>query len=204
MATATARAAARRKSRREALVDASLSVFMERGVSTASVDDIVERAGVAKGTFYLYFRTKDDAVNAVAERIVDSVAVAVEHAASEPGLSPIERLLSLGGTVGQVAREPHERELIEVFHRPENRAIHDRLSERVMARLLATVESIVADGIEQGFFAPQDAHLSAGFVLATFGALHDLVGDEPSVERIAGELNGFILRGLGYEGRAAR
>ncbi len=177
---------------------------MEKGVAASSVDDIVEAAGVAKGTFYLYFQTKDDAINAVAERVVDSVGGAVEAAAATPGLSPVDRLLSLGGSVGQVGAEPNERELIDIFHRPENRAIHDRLMEGIVARLIATVESIVADGIAEGQFEDQDPHLAAGFVLATFTSLHDLVGDEAGVEQVASELNAFILRGLGYRGDEGR
>jgi len=177
---------------------------MHKGVAVASVDDIVRAAGVAKGTFYLYFGTKDDAVNAVAERVVDGVADVVETAAATPGLSAVQRLLTLGRAVGQVGTEPKEREIIEVFHRPENRAIHDRLAARILARLIPTVESIVSDGIAEGHFAPQDSRLAAGFVLATFTSLHDLVGDEADVEQVASELNAFILRGLGCGGEEAR
>lgn len=198
VATTAARSAERRESRRGALVDAAFGVFMDKGVTASSVDDIVEAAGVAKGTFYLYFRTKDDAVSAVAERVVDGVADTVETAAATPGLSPVERLLTLGRSVGQVGTEARERELIEVFHRPENRAIHDRLTERISDRLIPTVESIVADGVASGQFADQDPHLAAGFVLATFTSLHDLIDRGASVERVTSQLNAFILRGLGH------
>ena len=204
VATTATRAAARRESRRGALVDAAFGVFMDKGVAASSVDDIVEAAGVAKGTFYLYFQTKADAINAVAERVVDGVAEVVETAAATPGLSPVDRLLTLGRSVGQVGTEPNERELIDVFHRPENRAIHDRLTERILARVVATVESFVSDGIAEGQFAQQDPHLAAGFVLATFTSLHDLVGSEANVEQVASELNAFILRGLGHGREGAR
>lgn len=199
MATTAARAATRRETRREVLVDAASASFLERGVASTSVDDIVRRSGVAKGTFYLYFKSKDDVVNAVAERIVEGVAAFVEAAATEPGRSPVERLLALGRSVGQVGVEAQERELIERFHRPENRPIHDRLSERIVSRLLPTVGSIVQDGIEQGAFVPQDPRLSAAFVLSTFNSLHDLLTNEVTTERVASELDAFILRGLGYE-----
>ena len=192
------RASERRESRKGALVDAAFGVLVDKGVTGSSVDDIVEAAGVAKGTFYLYFQTKDDAVNAVAERVVDGVVQVFETAAASPGLSAVERLLSLGGSVGQVGAEPSERELIDVFHRPENRAIHDRLMERIRARLIGTVQSIVFDGIVEGQFAHLDPHFAAGFVLASFTSLHDLVGDEADVEHVVSELNAFILRGLGY------
>ncbi len=185
-------------------MDAALGVFMAKGVAASSVDDIVEAAGVAKGTFYLYFKSKDDVVDAVAERVVDGVVGVFETAAATPDLSPVERLLALGQSVGQVGTDPNERELIDVYHRPENRAIHDRLTERILVRVIATVESIVADGIAEGQFAHQDAHLAAGFVLATFTSLHDLVGHETGVKEVTSELNAFILRGLGYRGDGSR
>ena len=200
MTTTATRAAARRESRRGALLDAASDLFMRKGVAASSVDDIVAAAGVAKGTFYLYFRTKDDAINAVAERVVDGVVQAFEAAAAATGRSPVERLLALGRSVGQVGADPRERELMDIYHRPENRAIHDRLTERILARAGTTVESIVADGIAAGQFEGQDPHLAAGFVLATFTSLHDLVGNEADVSVVAAELNAFILRGLGYTG----
>ena len=54
-----------------------------KGVSATSVDDIVSAAGVAKGTFYLYFATKDDVVNAVASSLVESVAQRIEAIARD-------------------------------------------------------------------------------------------------------------------------
>jgi AcrR family transcriptional regulator len=178
-------------------VDASFTLFMEKGVAATSVDDIVTRASVAKGTFYLYFSTKEDVVNAVAERIVDRVAAIVGAAASAPAASPAARLLSLGRAIDQVGGDPHEREIIEVFHRPENRAIHDRLSERITRRLIPTVASLIAEGIEEGTFSRQDPDLAAAFVLATFGSLHDVTGDGVDLERATGALDAFIFRGLG-------
>jgi len=56
----------------------------------------------------------------------------------------------------------------------------------------------VSDGIAEGQFAHQDAHLAAGFVLATFTSLHDLVVNESDVEQVTSELDTFILRGLGH------
>ena len=86
----------RRTVRRQELVEAAVAVFSAKGVSAASVDDIVRAAGVAKGTFYLYFATKDDAVNAVAAAMVEGVAARIEAAATDASRSPVERLLAFG------------------------------------------------------------------------------------------------------------
>ncbi|MCI7085948.1 TetR/AcrR family transcriptional regulator [bacterium] len=52
-----------KEKKRRALEDAAFSLFSEKGMQNTSISDIVERAGVAKGTFYLYFNDKYDIAN---------------------------------------------------------------------------------------------------------------------------------------------
>jgi AcrR family transcriptional regulator len=191
---------ARRELRHRALVKAAAAVFAEKGVSATSVDDIVRAAGVAKGTFYLYFTTRDDVVNAVAAQMVEGVADRIEALATDPDRSPAERLVAFGAEVRAVGDEPPERDLIEVFHRPENRALHDRMSERAIVRLTPAIATIIADGIDRGLFHRLDPARASAFVMACFGALHEVVSDPGDVPDAIAELNGFVLRGLGYEG----
>jgi len=192
----------RREVRRQELVAAAVVVFSAKGVTAASVDDIVRAAGVAKGTFYLYFATKDDAVNAVASTMVEGVAERVQAVATDTTRSPVERLLAFGAGISEVGDESYERELIEVFHRPENRLLHDRIGERALARLAPVVAAIIADGIEAGQFRQQDPHRAAAYVMACFGSLHEVVAALEAVPAAIDELNEFVLRGLGYDREA--
>lgn len=196
--------APRREARRKALVDAALEVFSTHGVAASSVDDIVEAAGVAKGTFYLYFRTKDDAVNAVAERMVDSVGDLVETAAAAVGLSPIDRLLALGNALQDVGGQTYEREFVEMLHRPENRAVHDRISAGILTRLAPILQNIIADGVTASLFRRQDPRLAAAFVLGSFTSLHHVVSDPADMPATLAELDTFVLGGLGYAGEIVR
>ncbi len=50
---------------RAAIQKRALELFKKKGVDETSVNDIVQHAGIAKGTFYLYFNSRDDLVNAV-------------------------------------------------------------------------------------------------------------------------------------------
>jgi AcrR family transcriptional regulator len=195
---------ARRARTHRALVDATLSLLRERGLSEASVDDIVRAAGVAKGTFYLHFGSKDDVINAVAERLVEEVGQIVEAALAQADRSPVERVLALGGAVSQVGREPYERELIEMFHRPENRAVHDRVGEHVFARIAPPLAAVIAEGIAAGQFVAQDPDRAARYVLACFDVLHDVVEDPSEVPVAMEQLNHFVLRALGAGGSTTR
>lgn len=61
------------RDRRADLLEAGLTVYRTIGFTEAKVSDITAAAGIAKGTFYLYFQTKDHVLGALWERHVDTV-----------------------------------------------------------------------------------------------------------------------------------
>jgi AcrR family transcriptional regulator len=63
--------------RRRELMDASVQVFAEKGIARSTVADITRAAGVAKGTFYLYFTSKEHLLAGLKERFVDEI---LDHA----------------------------------------------------------------------------------------------------------------------------
>ena len=64
----------RRDQRQGALLDAAAALFVEKGVPATSIDDIVVRAGVAKGTFYHYFQDRAAMLEALRRRYSHSFA----------------------------------------------------------------------------------------------------------------------------------
>lgn len=54
-----------KKDKKEILMNSATNLFKTKGIYSTTVSDIVKDAGIAKGTFYLYFRDKDEVVNAV-------------------------------------------------------------------------------------------------------------------------------------------
>jgi AcrR family transcriptional regulator len=195
---------ARRSDRHGELVEAAAAVFVVKGVAATSVDDIVREAGLAKGTFYLYFATKDDVVTAVAAQVVERVAGRIEAVAGDERRDPVQRLLAFGAEIRAVPGEPYERDLIEIFHRPENRALHDRVGEQALSRLAPAVTAIIRDGIAHGHFRDQDAERAGVYVMACFGALHEVVSDAGDLPDAIAELDAFVLRALGHEGPVPR
>jgi AcrR family transcriptional regulator len=66
--------------RREELLDAAEHLFLEKGLAATSVDEIVSRAEVAKGTFYLHFASKDALVIGLQERFMARMSASIEKA----------------------------------------------------------------------------------------------------------------------------
>ena len=187
-----------REIRRAQLVSAAATVFAERGVGNATVGDIVKEAGVAQGTFYLYFDSKDDAVLAVAERLADATVESIERAVAAPDAGAVDKLFALRDAFGDSAALAGASELIEIIHLPGNRVIHDRLAEHLTPRLVAIVERIVQQGVDEGVFAVPDTHAAAWFVLG--GLQSAELSGVPLAELPAAitTATALALRALGY------
>ncbi len=75
--------------RRSQLIDASIKVFATKGYRSASITDIIEAAGVARGTFYLYFDSKLDAFHAVMDRFLDLYKEVVDRELARSYANPL-------------------------------------------------------------------------------------------------------------------
>jgi AcrR family transcriptional regulator len=78
--------------RRQAIIEAALSVFAENGFGAARLDDVAARAGVAKGTLYLYFEDKEQLFEAVIRNAVSPLIERLEALATAPAI-PLEAAL---------------------------------------------------------------------------------------------------------------
>ena len=184
--------------RRAELVAAAARLFAEQGVGDTAVSDIVRAAGVAQGTFYLYFDSKDAIVCAVAEELIGGMVARIEEVLAESGRSAVEKLEAMALALLEITDESYEIELMAVFHRPDNLAIHDRVNRSVGPRLMPHLAGIIEQGVAEGVFVAEDPEATAWFV---FGALQGMEAGFTDVERsreAVAQLRTFVLRALGY------
>jgi AcrR family transcriptional regulator len=81
---------------RERIVDSSYELFSRRGIQAVGVDELIEKAGVAKATLYRHFPSKDDLVLAFLERREELwTHELVEAGAKSRGSTPEEQLLAI-------------------------------------------------------------------------------------------------------------
>ena len=81
--------------KRDRLADAALDLTYQRGFERTSIADIAEHAGVASGSVYYYFKTKDDVGRAVVDRLSERYLSAIETWGDLP--KPEDRLVSFLG-----------------------------------------------------------------------------------------------------------
>lgn len=191
------------ETRRGELIDAAQKVFADKGFERTAVSDIVKQAGVAQGTFYLYFKTKHDVVNALVDRMIEQVVAGLDRTVMQPDMGAVQRFRSLFDSFLTLASEPVAYELTAVYHSEENRAVHEEMERRMMPRLAEIVESIVRAGNSEGVFNAKDPHLAASFVLGGISSIEAAFVDRSLLPNYLESAVEFALNALGYSGRAA-
>jgi TetR/AcrR family fatty acid metabolism transcriptional regulator len=184
--------------RRAELASAAAACFAERGVANTTVSDIVKAAGVAQGTFYLYFDTKDDVVLAVVDQIGAQMVTEIEAAVGAAGATALDKFLGLRDVLISFDGDDAAIALVDFIHRPENRPLHDRLAEHLVPALMPLVESIVSQGVAEGVFDVPDTRAAAWFVMSGLQSV-ELAGT-PAAEMPAAieSATQLALRALGY------
>ena len=154
--------------RASGIIASAARLFREKGVRSVSIDEIVRGAGIAKGTFYLYFKTKDDLL----ERLADAVVRQMVAAATEAGRSegrPIDRFVAAILAMQQVDRG--EKYLVDALNHPENSVLHDLANTALVRSAAPVLAAMVEQGRSEGDFDVEDAQATVEFLLAGQAAL---------------------------------
>ena len=160
-----------RPQKRDAILRAAIDVFAERGYFNAQVADVARAAGVAAGTVYLYFKSKDDLHVSIFERSMRE-GLAHSRAAVENLGDPRERLHCLAR--GHLARLGSDRKLAIVFQVElrQSTKFMERFSSTLLRDYLGLIREAIADGQRQGLFRADLKPTSAAKML--FGALDEM------------------------------
>lgn len=185
--------------RREELMDAAQRLFLEKGFAATSVAEIVAAADVAKGTFYLYFQTKDDVLAALQERFVEQFCVKVDTANAEATAKDWGYRLDawMDACVTGYLDEFALHDL--VFHQFQPAKREMKQANPVVDRLAA----FLVEGREAGAFRFGNARLTAVMLFnAMHSAVDDVLADGKAVNRrnLVDEVSGLCRRALGVNG----
>ena len=93
--------------KKERIIEAAIEVFRQQGIEKTKISDIVKVAGIAQGTFYLYFPSKLSLMPAIAEVMVAKTLEIVKDRVSENEPFP-KRLDQLVDAIFEVNEEYHE------------------------------------------------------------------------------------------------
>jgi AcrR family transcriptional regulator len=155
--SSSARWRRRKEARPAEILAAALASFAERGFAATRLEDVAARAGVTKGTLYLYFRNKEELFKAVVRQsLVPSIARAetIVAQSDEPSIALIERLLLQWAELATTPLSAIPKVILtEAGNFPELARFYH---EEVVRRGMAVFQAVLRRGVERGEFRPLD------------------------------------------------
>ena len=135
------------KTRRE-LAEIAYSLFLDNGYENTSVDEIINRAGIAKGTFYYHYDSKEQVLEEVIEQIIAGGSEKANAVLKSEATIP-EKIV---GVILSFQPEGKETQIRDVLNKPENSILHNRINERLRDEAVPILSKVAKDGVKEGIF----------------------------------------------------
>src|SRR5882762_163069 len=182
--------------KRERILTAALKLFAHEPYQAVTMDRVAEAAGVAKGTLYLYFPSKDALYLGILSDGLDG-AYRVQQGSADPKLPLIERMRrSIAVTVGFYDQR---RDFLSFFATEEPRLAEarNRIIEAARERNFNFFASLIEEGIRSRVFAPVDPRLATFAIQGSIRQLLLFYGPSRPVSELSRELGNLMLTALG-------
>jgi len=182
--------------RRGDLMQAARRLFLKKGVASTTIEQITSRAKVAKGTFYLYFSSKEDVLAALADRYGDELLAQIKAAIAEKPEGDWKGKLAAWARASVSAYLDSIRLHDILFYGPPSRG---GLVDNV---IIDHLFDLLQAGAEAGAWSIDDARFTAVFL---FSGLHGIVDDAHTKEkrinrgRLAHRLERLCFRAVGLQ-----
>jgi AcrR family transcriptional regulator len=181
--------------RREELLDAAQRLFLDKGIGATSIDDIASAADVAKGTFYLYFPSKETLLHALQERFVagflERLEIAMESCGPERWRARLQAWVStlIEGYLDNVRL--HD----VIFHETQPYDRHAMSNNSVIDQLT----SLLSEGASAGAWLAEEPRATAVmFFHALHGGVDAAIAESKKINRpkLIRHITTFIERAL--------
>lgn len=169
--------------RKNEILDVAQRLFHEQGYAQTSIEDILKKIGIARGTLYYHFKSKEEILSAMIDRQIERNEEILHRIADNQALSAVEKLYEL------ILFQSHSGTLAEGLHEKENAELHQKSFQRSLLHYAPIMTEIVEQGIQSGEFSTPYPRESVELLLCA-SQLHDpgvftWMQDEYEQKRIA-------------------
>jgi AcrR family transcriptional regulator len=139
--------------RKTEIVNAAQTQFLNKGYNATTIQDIIDTLGIAKGTFYHYFKSKDELLDEIIERMTTEMSDLI-RTILETNKSALEKFNDVFklGRLYKVENIDVFMILMKTLYREENNTIRDRMFRSSIRKNGPIIAEIVKQGIEEGVF----------------------------------------------------
>jgi len=156
--------------RRSEIVKTARHLFQTKEYDKTTMQDVMDILGIAKGTIYHYFKSKEELLEAVIENIVDENIEHMQLVISEMKGNALEKISILIGT-GSIAENNDK--VLDHLHQPGNTGMHTRLLAVALIKQAPLYAELIRQGREEGIFQTDAPLECAEFIISAIQFLTD-------------------------------
>ncbi|MCM3027061.1 TetR/AcrR family transcriptional regulator [Bacillus safensis] len=158
--------------RKNDILNAAEALFSTKGYQKTTIIDILKAVGIAKGTFYYYFSSKEEVMDAIIDRIIKEDIIVAKRIAAEPDLPVVDKLFRI-----IMAQSPqqgsHKQGMIDQFHQPSNAEMHQKSLIKSIKELSPVLADVIQQGVVEGTFKTKYPQETVEFLLASAQVIFD-------------------------------
>ena len=155
--------------RKQDLIRIAYHLFVTRGYGHTSVDEIIAEAGIAKGTYYYYFESKEQMLEDVIGMMLRTEAEKAE-AVLHTDLSVPEKIV---GIIASIQPAQEERTIDNALHQPENVLMHNKIKGRLYDLIVPILSRAAEEGVEKGLFHCNNIPERVSMIMILSGDMFD-------------------------------
>ncbi|GAF63393.1 putative transcriptional regulator [Bacillus sp. TS-2] len=156
--------------RKKEIMDAAELLFVTKGYTQTTVNNILQEVGIAKGTFYHHFQSKEEVMDAIVNRFIKHAVDSAQNIANTHDLSAPEKLLYI---FMPNQENQHKKEVAEQFHTVNNAEMHQKSIVETIIQLTPIITTIIEQGIKEGHFSTPFPKETVEFLLVSSQFLFD-------------------------------
>lgn len=138
--------------RKKEIIKVAYELFITKGYENTSVDEIIAKAGIAKGTYYYHFESKEQILEEVINMIIDESIIRAKQVL-DSDLKLEEKLV---GVILALRGNNEEKSVQNAIHIPENIVLHKKINDRIVAEATPIISQIVRQAQKDGLFCCDD------------------------------------------------
>lgn len=139
------------RSKKDQILDIALGLFLEKGFDETSISDIQNSLGIARGTLYYHFPSKEAIMDGIINRIARQVEARAKAILDSPELSVTERLFALFSSMN-IAEITGQAAMLDYLHKPQNALLHEKSNHMLYESLSPYLAQILEQGQAEGLF----------------------------------------------------
>jgi AcrR family transcriptional regulator len=153
--------------RKGELLDTAQSLFYQKGYEGTSVAEVIEAVGIAKGTFYHYFNSKQQLLDQIIDRQVEIIDQVVDPIVNDPEMKAVDKFNKLYASVGQYKAANREVMvmLVKVLYADENLRLLDRMTKSRINTFAPQLAKVISQGVSEGVFNTSHIDYTATMIL---------------------------------------